>query len=78
MINSKIFFDLVFVSLYLFKFLKNLELSKLCRKKLWGSKNPENGLLKQVRLFLNETQPHPKYQNNNKNNTQMKMSEKLT
>ena len=36
--NSKIFFDGVFLSIYS-HLLKKLELSKLCRKKLWGSKN---------------------------------------
>ena len=34
--NSKIFFDGVFLSIF-----SNLELSKLCRKKLWGSKTPK-------------------------------------
>ena len=36
--NSKIFFDGVFISIYS-HFVKKLELSKLRRKKLWGSKN---------------------------------------
>ena len=39
------FFDGVFLSIYS-HLLKKLELSKLCRKKLWDSKNPENGLFK--------------------------------
>ena len=42
--NSEMFFDGVFLSIYS-HFLKKLELSKLCIKKLWWSKNPENGLL---------------------------------
>ena len=41
--NSKMFFDGVFLSIYS-HLLKKFALSKLCRKKLWGSKDPKNGL----------------------------------
>ena len=49
--NSKIFFDGVFLSIYS-HLLKKLELSKLCRKKLRGSKNPENGLFQKRDIFF--------------------------
>ena len=32
-----------------------LELSKLCRKKLWGSNYPKNGLFKKSHLIKKET-----------------------
>ena len=57
MINSKIFFDGVFLSIYS-HFLEKLERSKLCKKKLWGSINPENGLfqkshpIKKINIFF--------------------------
>ena len=34
---------------------KKLELSKLRRKKLWGSENPENGLFKKSQPIKKET-----------------------
>ena len=46
--NSKIFFDGVFLSM--FSHLVKLEFSKLHRKKLWGSKNPVDGLFKKSQL----------------------------
>ena len=48
--NSKIYFDGVFLSIYS-HLLKKLKLSKLCKKKLWGSKIPKNDLFKLVRKF---------------------------
>jgi hypothetical protein len=44
------FFDGVFLSKYS-HLLKKLELSKLNRKKLWGSINPENGLFQKSHLI---------------------------
>ena len=52
--NSEIFFDGVFLSIYS-HLLKKLELSKLNRKKLWGSKNPENGLFQKSHLVKKDT-----------------------
>ena len=52
--NSKIFLDGVFLFIYL-HLIKKLELSKLHRKKLWGSKNPENGLFKKSEPIKKET-----------------------
>ena len=50
--NSKIFFDGVFLSIYS-HLLKNLELSNLIEKKLWGSKNPKKiPLSKKRHIFL--------------------------
>ena len=49
--NSKMFFDGVFLSIYS-HLLKKLELLKLCRKKLWDSKNPKNWCSKLVNFFL--------------------------
>ena len=52
--NSKIFFDGVFLSIYS-HLLKKLELSKLCKKKLWDSKNPENCMFQKSHLIKKET-----------------------
>jgi hypothetical protein len=52
--NSKIFFDGVFLSIYS-HLVKKLELSKLRRKELWGSKNPEKGLIKKSQPIKKET-----------------------
>ena len=48
--NSKIFYDGVFLSIFS-HLLKKLELSKLCRKKLLGSKNPENGFFQKQSAY---------------------------
>ena len=52
--NSKIFFDGVFLSIYS-HLVKKSELSKLRRKKIWGSKNPENGFFKKSQPIKKET-----------------------
>ena len=52
--NSKIFLDGVFLSIYSHLFQK-LELSRLRKKKLWISKNPENGLFKKSQPIKKET-----------------------
>ena len=53
--KNKVFLkDGVFLFIYS-HLVKKLELSKLCRKKLWGSKNSENGLLKKVSLSKKDT-----------------------
>ena len=52
--NSKIFFDGVFLSIYS-HLLKKLDLSKLCRKKVRGSKTSENGLFQKSDLIKKET-----------------------
>ena len=52
--NSKIFFDGVFLSIYS-HLLKKSELSKLRRKKLWVSKNPEKGLFKKSQPIKKDT-----------------------
>ena len=52
--NSKIFFDGVFLSIYL-HILKKLEFSKLCRKNILDSKNSENGMFQKSHLIKKET-----------------------
>ena len=44
LLNSKIFFDGVFLSIYLHLQEDRASFLSYVEKKLWGSKNPENGL----------------------------------
>ena len=52
--NSKIFLDGVFLFVYS-QLVKKLELYKLRKKKLWGSKNPENDMFKKSQPIKKET-----------------------